>query len=326
MTTTYTTNARLTIAEVVKRMAPDGNLAAIAEVLQETNDILQDIPWRPANDYWSNKTTRRASLPNGTSRKFNQGVDPEWSETVNVTDPLEELEAHSEIDTSILDGVEDKAQARSDEDMAFVEGLGQTMAYSFLYNDSRVDPEKMTGLEPRLDTLNSSAYNVVSCSNSSASINTSIYVVDWGPNTVFGAYPKGTQGGLRTMDMGVQRILDAYSKAFLAYMTVFKWQCGLVVRNHRSIGRLCNVAKSGASKTFDENNLIILMNRMTKGKGRRIYVNEDIMSQMQIRLKDKSNVNFTRADGLDGGGPVMMFNGVPIRQVDQIANNESVVS
>lgn len=321
-----TTTSRLTIAEVMKRLAPDGNLDAIAEVLQETNDILQDIPWRAANDYWTNKTTRRASLPSGTSRKFNEGVTKEWSETVQVSDPLAELMARSEIDTSILDGVSDKQQARSDEDMAFVEGLGQAMAYSFLYDDSRADPEKMTGLEPRLDTLNSSLYNVISNGNSSASINTSIYVVDWGVNTVFGAYPKGSTGGLQTIDMGVESVNDASSNAFLAYVTVFKWQCGLVVRNHKSIGRVGNIAKSGASNTFDENNLIYLLTRMTKGPGRRIYCNEDIMAQMQIRLKDKSNVYFTRESGLDGGGPVMRFNGVQIRQVDQIANNEAVLS
>ncbi len=64
---------------------------------------------------------------------------------------------------------------------------------------------------------------------------------------------------------------------------------------------------------------------MTKGPGRRIYVNEDIMTQMEIRLKDKTNVNFTKVDGL-APGPVLMFKGVPVRQCDQILNTETAVS
>jgi len=64
---------------------------------------------------------------------------------------------------------------------------------------------------------------------------------------------------------------------------------------------------------------------MTKGAGRRIYVNETIMTQMEIRVKDKTNVNYTKEDGL-APGPVLKFKGVPIRQVDQILNTESALT
>jgi hypothetical protein len=64
---------------------------------------------------------------------------------------------------------------------------------------------------------------------------------------------------------------------------------------------------------------------MTQGPGMRIYVNKTIMTQMWIRLKDKTNVHFTRLDGLDAGGAPMAFNGIPIRQVDKIVDTEVVV-
>jgi hypothetical protein len=64
---------------------------------------------------------------------------------------------------------------------------------------------------------------------------------------------------------------------------------------------------------------------MTQGPGLRIYVNKTIMVQMWIRLKDKTNVHFTRSEGLDAGGIPMLFNGVPIRQVDKILDTEVAV-
>ena len=62
---------RMSLVEVVKRHDPDGNLSTIAEVLNKQNDMIADAVWREANDNYSNKTNRRASLPTGTWRKFN---------------------------------------------------------------------------------------------------------------------------------------------------------------------------------------------------------------------------------------------------------------
>ena len=79
------------------------------------------------------------------------------------------------------------------------------------------------------------------------------------------------------------------------------------------------------SNIFDEDNLITLMNRMTKGPGRRIYVNETIMTQMEIRLKDKTNTYYTKSDGL-APGLDLKFKGVPIRQCDALLTTEGALS
>jgi len=315
----------MTIAEVLKRLDPNGSLAQIAEVLQETNDILMDAPFMEGNDMWSNKTTRRASEPSGTWRKFNAGIDKERSETVEVVDTIGLLEARSEIDMEIINSFPDKSAARSQEDMAFVEGLGKEMVATMLYGDATDDPEEFTGLSPRLDSLNSSAYNVIGAGGSGGDT-TSIFVVDWSPSTCFMAYPRGTKGGLEHIDRGIETVLDGSSKPFLAYVSVFKWRAGLVVRNFKSIGRIANIEVSGASNIFDEDDLIDLLTRMTRGPGRRIYVNQSIEAQMWKRLKDKTNVYLSAADGLDAGGAPMRFNGVPVRMVEQILDTETAVS
>ena len=319
------TTSRMTIAEVLKRLDPNGSLANIAEVLVETNAILQDAPFLEGNDMWSHKTTRRASEPSGTWRKFNAGVDKERSETVEVVDTIGLLEARSEIDMEIINSFPDKMAARSQEDMAFVEGLGKEMVATMLYGDATDDPEEFTGLAPRLNSLGSSLYNVIGAGGSGNDC-CSIYVVDWSPSTVFMAYPRATMGGLEHLDRGIETVLDGSSKPFLAYVSVFKWRAGMVVRNFKSIGRIANIEPDGASNIFDEDDLIDLLTRMTQGPGRRIYANRYVMAQMWKRLKDKTNVYLTPADGLDAGGAPMRFNGVPVRQVDQIVNTETDVS
>ena len=42
---TLVTNTQLTLIELAKRLDPKGNAAVIAEVLDETNEIMSDIPF-----------------------------------------------------------------------------------------------------------------------------------------------------------------------------------------------------------------------------------------------------------------------------------------
>jgi hypothetical protein len=153
----------------------------------------------------------------------------------------------------------------------------------------------------------------------------SIFVVDWGPNTAHMLYPRNSTGGLQHTDMGIQIVTDIGSNEFRAYVDNFQWKAGFAVKNAKSIGRVANIESTGTTNIFDEDNLITLLNRMTKGAGRRIYVNETVMTQMEIRLKDKTNVNLSKVDGL-APGPVMLFKGVPVRQVDQILDTEAALT
>ena len=314
---------RMSLVEVVKRHDPDGSLSTIAEVLNENNDIIQDAVWKEANDVYSNKTTRRSSLPDGTWRKFNKGVDTESSETIELVDVIGILETRSENDKDLIDSFKNPTQARMDEAMAFVEGLGQTMAAALIYGDASADPEKFTGLAPRLDST-AATTNVINEGGTGSDL-CSVFVVDWGMNSVYMTYPRNSVVGLEHEDLGVIDALDSDSKKFRAYGDLFKWKAGMVVKNNKSIGRLANIESTGTSNLFDPDNLITLMNRMTKGPGRRIYCNETVMTQIEILEKDKSNTFFYKADGL-APGPTMMFKDVPIRQVNQMTITETALT
>ncbi len=320
--TTLSANG-LTLAEVAKRHDPDGNMATIAEVLEEQNDILKDAPWREANDVFSNKGTRRSREPGGTWRKLNAGVVAEKSETVEIVDTIGMLDTLAKNDVEVIKSFKNPSQARSDEAMSFAAGLGKTMASTMIYGNTITTPEKFTGLAPRMDDL-ATTNNVLNEGGTGSDL-TSIFVIDWGPSTVHMLYPRNSKVGLDHEDLGIQLVTDIGSNEFRAYVDYFSWKAGMAVKNAKSIGRIANIESAGTSNIFDEDNLIALLNRMTKGPGRRIYCNETVMTQMEIRVKDKTNVNYTKVDGL-APGPVMMFKGVPIRQVDQIINTEAALT
>jgi hypothetical protein len=317
------TDSRLGLVEVVKRHDPNGNLATIAEVLAQTNEIVADAVWKEGNDIFSNKTVRRSSLPTGTWRKLNRGVAAESSDTVELIDTIGILESRAENDVEIINAFSNPQQARMDESMAFIEGLSQEMAATMIYGNATLAPEEFTGLAPRLDALAATA-NVIGGGGSTTL--TSIYVVTWGPNSVFMAYPRNTTAGLQHEDLGIGDALDASSNKFRAYIDRFVWRAGMVVKNPKCIARYANLEPTGTTTTFDEDELIRLINRMVVGPGTRIYASTNMLTQMQIRLKDKSNVYFTREQGLDGGGPVLRFQGIPVRKVEQILDTETVIS
>jgi len=118
----------LTIKELTARIDPQGNAARIAEVLQEKNQILEDIPWAEANETFANRTVRRASEPSGTYRKLNQGVAYHASKTTPIVDVIGLLEDYSKVDKRLVEAAPDPVKFRSDEDMAFVSGMGKTIA------------------------------------------------------------------------------------------------------------------------------------------------------------------------------------------------------
>jgi len=333
---TVTSYAQLTLKELANRRDPDGQIAAIVEALSEDNEIMQDAPYFEGNDYFSNRTTRRSSLPSGSWRKINEGVGTEASGTVQVIDTIGILETYSEVDKILVDSAPNPKQFRSDEDMAFVEGLGQTLASTMFYGNSSTTPEQFTGLAPRMDDLD--ATNNVIGGGGTGSDLTSIWIVQWGRTKVHMVYPRNYAKtlGISHEDLGRDTLVENVENSSGVttsttrreiYRSFFQARAGLVVRDAKCIARYANIESSGSSNIFDEDNLIKLMNRMkNRGKGATLYVNPEILSQMQIRLKDKTNVNFTLDNGLDGGGPVMRFNMAPIRISEQILLTESALT
>lgn len=310
-----------TLVELANR-TNNGNIITIAETLAQTNEIFSDIVFREANSNLGEKINRRVSVPTGTWRRINKGVAKESSQTVSLIEGIGMLEARSEIDKKLVEMSGDPAGYRQTEDLAFVEGLGQTMASALFYGNVATDPERFNGLATRLSAITSgSVYN----SNGTGNDVTSIFVVKWGPNAVYGIFPKGSNVGLDMEDLGEDDATDEDGNKFRAYVTLFSWDVGLAVRDQRCIKRIANIESSGSSNTFDDDLLVRALNDLPGGPGNiAIYVNKTVKTQMDILAKDKTNVNYTASEQF--GRPVTNFQGVPIRLCDAILNTESAIA
>lgn len=322
LTSTYS------LVEQAKRIDPSGNQMQIVEVLNRgTGGILQDAPWLPSNDVWTNKTTRRGTLPTGSRRKLNQRITQSVSRTTEVMDVIEQIEDYCDVDVALVDSMPSPGVFRQGEVNAFVEGLGQTIVSDILYGNSFADPDCMHGIAPRLDTLDGRF--VIDGAGTGSDV-TSVYVVNWGFDTCHLIYPKNMAPtlGVQHVDKG-QVTSETSSGLIEVYRDHFLVRCGLVVRHPRAIGRVANIEYTGAANTFDEDDLITLLNNMVIGSGTRIYCNESILTQMQIRAKDKANVYYTAGSGnVLSGEPPMYFQGIPIRKIDReiLLNSETAIT
>lgn len=321
-----TVYAQLTLVELAKRTDPDGELASIAEVLAQDNEILLDAPWMEANDTFGHKITRRTTLPTGSWRLLNYGVAAEASKTQEVYETIGMLESYAEVDADLVASAPNPKQFRNQEAMAFLEGMSQTLASTIIYGNTATTPEKFDGFATRMPSL-AATTNVIGCGGTGSDL-TSIYVVNWGPNKVFMVYPRGSKSmGVKHTDLGEETKVSS-TVMWQVLRDHFQVKCGIVVKDDRCIGRIANIEDDGTSNLFDEDNLITVLNRMpSAGRGASLYCNATVQSQMEIALKDKSNVNYTpgRGEGL-AGEPVVRFRGCPVRRVDQITITEAAIA
>jgi len=316
------------LVEQAKRIDPSGDQAKIVEVLnRKMGEVLNEAPWLPSNDVWTNKTTRRATLPAGSRTKIGTRVTAEGSRTTEIMDVIESIEAYCDVPCKLVDNMPSPATFRSGEVDAFIEGLGQTLISDILYCNSFADPDGMHGIAARLATLDGRF--VIDAGGTGSDV-TSIYVVTWGQTTAHLIYPKNKAAtlGISHTDKG-QTTSETTDGLLEIYRDFFEVACGFVVRHPRAIGRVANIEQlSVGANTFNEDDLIMLLNNMETGPGTRIYFNDTIATQAQIRMKDKNNVNWAPGGNALSGDPIAYFSNVPCRKFDReiLLNTEDAIS
>ena len=335
-----------TLLDVSKRLDPDGKIRSslIAEILSQFNEILDDIPWLEGNLPTGHKTTLRKSLPTPTWRLFNQGIIPIKSTTSQIVETIGMMENYAEIDKDLADLNGNTAEFRMSEEIPIIEGMNQMMALTLIYGDTTVNPERFTGLAPRYYTKNAS--NSVAAANvldglGSASVNSSVWLVGWSPQTVHCVYPKGSSAGLTTRDLGEQTIYDTQSPItgrYQAYRTHFQWKAGLVVKDWRYVVRIANIdmtnLQTAGDSTDNSDNLLKFMS-MAIDRLYNInlvrpvfYANQLVRQMLRVKLFNAKNMFLTLRDYLGPNGmprPTLEFQGYPVRRIDQILNTEAQV-
>src|SRR5260370_16383950 len=234
----------LTYADWAKRMDDGYKVAAIIELLSQTNEILDDMMVIEGNLPTGHKTTVRTGLPQATWRLLNTGVPNAKSTTAQLVDTCGNLETYSVIDKDVADLNGNTAEFRLSEVKAFLEGMSQQVASTLIYGNQAVNPERFTGFAPRYSTVVAAnaqtAVNILD-GGGVASTNTSIWIAVWGADTLHATFPKGKITGFHHRDMGEWPVLDAGGNTFQAYRDHFKWEIGLVLRDWRYVARIANV-------------------------------------------------------------------------------------
>ncbi len=334
--------SNLTLADWAKRTDPDGRVPVIAELLSQSNEILEDCVFKEGNLPTGERVVIRTGLPTVYWRALNQGIPNSKSTTAQVDEACGILEARSEVDKDLAMLNGNTAQFRLSEDVAFLEAMNQTMASTIFYGNPATDPKQFLGLATRYSALTGAgnSTNVISAGGS-GSDNSSVYLVVWGDNTVYCPFPKGSNAGLMHEDLGEQTVYNSDGSRLQAYATRYQWKNGLVVKDWRYVVRICNIdisdlkATTGTQASNVVTQLVKCMNLAlakipSYGMGRAaFYMNRTIYSGLAIQAMDRAQNVLSVQQGLSQFGTPqnwLSFLGVPCRRVDTIINTESVVS
>jgi hypothetical protein len=324
------------LLDLLKYMDPsNGRLLFVAEVLSRKSPVIKEAPILEANQALTHIGTRTTSLPTVGKRAINDGVTYQAHKEQQITAPMSLFETMSKVDEEIIKlAGSNAAGVRQRKDAAFIEAITQAVEEEIFYGSLGDDDLGFNGLATLFASTSTYPngdstwyYNVLS-GGGSGSDTTSIWLIEWGADKVHLIYPKGTKAGIEVNDMGKQLVSGVTtSTQYVAYVTQFKWRCGLFVSDERCVQRIANVETSGTSNTFDDDDLITMINRlpdMGENPMTRIYVNRTIRTQMDIKVKDKNNVNYT--SGTDAfGKPTLQFRGIPVQVADQIVNTETAI-
>jgi hypothetical protein len=339
MATLSTSN--LTLADWAKRSDPDGRVPIVAELLSQSNEILDDCVFKEGNLPTGERVVIRTGLPGVYWRALNQGIPSTKSTTAQIDEACGILEARSEVDKDLAMLNGNTAQFRLSEDTAFLEAMNQTQAETLFYGNPGTDPKKFLGLAPRYSSLSAdNAVNILSAGGS-GSDNASVYLVVWGDNTVYCPFPKGSKAGLTHEDLGEQTVYNSDGTRLQAFATRYQWKNGLVVKDWRYVVRICNIdvsdllGQSSTQASTASTALIKLMARalyripnMAMGRAA-FYMNRTVHSGMAISALDKSQSVLNIQEGLSQFGSAqsyLTFLGVPLRRVDALLNTEAAVA
>lgn len=332
----------LTLTDWGKRLDPDGKTAFVTEVLNQSNEIFDDMLWKEGNLPTGEQTTIRTGLPTSYWRRINQGTPNSKSTTAQVTEQCGMLTNRSQVDKAEAELNGNVNSFRLSESMAHLESQSQEMASTLFYGSSS-DPEEFVGFSPRYNDLSANnAQNIIDAGGT-GSDNSSVWLIGWGPRSVFGVFPKGSKAGIDHEDLGLGDAFDSNNDRFRAYMDEYTWSGGLVVKDWRYAVRIANIDISVLIADTDGSttNLLELMlkavhripsmagvNRAPKMEGMQsvnasFYANRTITQMLDIQAMNKSNLQLN--SGSEEGNQKLSLRGIPIRTVDALTEAEARV-
>lgn len=326
-----------TLLDLARISDPDGKISPVIEILNETNEILDDMVWKEGNLLTGHKTTVRTGIPAPTWRKMYGGVQPTKGTTAQITDSCGMLEAYAEVDKALADLNGNTGAFRTSEDRVHIEGINQELADTIFYGNEATEPEAFTGLSARYNSLSAAnAENIIDAGGTGTD-NQSIWLIVWSENTVHGIVPKGSRAGMQVEDKGQVTVenIDGAGGRMEAYRTHYRLDAGLTLRDWRYVVRIANIDKSlltidlatGANLHDLMMRAIELIPNLNAGRPA-FYVSRSIrsmLSRQAINAVKNSTLTMEQLQGERNFRRFPVFQGIPVRRVDAISADEARV-
>lgn len=320
-------------------------------MLSQKLSIYKSFPFVKANERTGHMFVFRTSIPTGSWRMYNTGVPSSKSTTAKDRVSLGMLEDYSVVDRALAEHTGSVEKFRRSEDVAFLEGMGQTIEQTMIYGNTASNPAAFQGLSTFYNTISTAnsqnASNVLNGGGSGAS-NTSLWMLGLGPETIFCVYPDGSHAGLDFEDKSdVRAAYDSLGNQYEAYTGWFRQQIGLVPKDWRFGARIANVDVTTAglagpnaldifaalaevqfffpSLTADTSGITDTDDpEGDPGIQTKIFTNRTFMHWAQIQAMRNRNVLLSPNEY--AGVPVHTWRGIPWMISDQLLNTESALT
>ena len=325
-----------TILDWAGMLDPNGNLASLAEMMNQTNSVLDDMTWQEGNLPTGHKFAIRTGLPEPTWRRFYQGVQPTKSSRTQVSISTGMLEDYSEVDKALADLNGNSATWRLSEDRAHIEGITQKLSRYVWYGNEGTEPEAITGFAPHFNSKSAGTGDQIIDAGGTGTDNASIWLIGWSPSTVFGVFPKGSRAGLQVEDKGqvtaIAKTIDGVTDGYYeAYRTHYRQDAGLCIADWRYVVRIANIDRSALLKdpgTSDVRLYDLMADAMDmvpslEGARFAFYADRTIFGTLRSQINNAKNVSLTTAQV--GGKRVESFLDIPLRRQSALRVDEARV-
>lgn len=325
----------MSLIDVANFKDPSGKLGKIAEIMSKSNPIIDHIPWVEGNLETGERIIRRASLGSPSWRRINEPVKPSVSRASNYDEVTGMLEDWDEVDKKLAETSGDVAGYQLRQATAKIEGMGQEFASTLMYGNVLTSPKEFHGIAPRYATLNDTYGDpmVLNAAGTTAGGQSSIYIIGWGMDKVYGIYPKYSKAGLQFENLGLET-KESDDGLMRVYRSHYTWECGLAVADPRYIIRIANIDTASLSTIGGDSDtsaqlylqFIDALSNIPNAASVNLhaYAPRKVWSALSKKAAMAGDKDATMP--ITSAGLVSNIMGVPFHMLDSLLTTEAVVS
>lgn len=340
-------NTFYNLIDMYKSQDPNGQQAAVIEMLMENNPMLEDAVAVECNNGSTHMHTVRTGLPAVAWGRLYKGIPQSKSTKAQVQDTTGFVEGLSTVDMRLLKLSGNEGAIRLSEANGFMEAMEQEVANKIIYGNSNSNPDQFMGLAPRFNDPTAPNGSQIVDGGGDADANTSVWMIAWGENRTHLLYPKNTQAGITREDKGPQRVQDEDGNPYYVKEELFTHHVGLAVADWRYVVRIANIdidalRADPSDLNADHDSIYDLFRRaywklhsrrpvklQSGGMGRvSVYANKDVLEALDaLSTNSGSADSFVRLVPQQiEGKEILTYRSMPLRETDALLNTEETIA